>query len=142
MKHLTYRNTTLFFVLIILVSCGSITKNKTSSETETEKTIDTRTNTLITENTDSYTITPADLTQPIQFGGKTYTNTIIKYEKANKVTEEAKDEKVAEKVEIKESTKEKKTDYTNLILIVCAMFVIMFVIFLLFIYFQLRKYSM
>jgi uncharacterized protein YceK len=129
---------TLAFCLL-LVSCGSITKNKTSSEIESEKTTDTRTNTLITENTDSYTISPADLSQPITFGGKTYTNTVIKYEKANKVTEVDENKKVAEKVEIKETTKDKETNYTNLILIVCGMFIFMFIILLVFIHIQLKK---
>jgi uncharacterized protein YceK len=129
---------TLAFCLL-LVSCGSITKNKKSTEIESEKTTDTRTNTLITENTDSYTISPADLTQPITFGGKTYTNTIIKYQKANKVTEVDENKKVAEKVEIKETTKDKETNYTNLILIVCGMFIFMFIILLVFIHIQLKK---
>jgi len=130
---------TTLAVLLLLTSCGSITKNKTSSEIESEKTTDTRTNTLITENTDSYTISPADLSQPIQFGGKTYTNTVIKWKKENKVTNEDKTEKVAEKVEIKETTKDKQTDYTNLILIVCGMFIFMFIILLVFIHIQLKK---
>ena len=126
-------------ILTLLTSCGSITKNKTSSEIESEKETDTRTNTLITENSDTYTISPADLSQPIQFGGKTYTNTVIKYEKANKVVSEDKQEKVSEKVEIKETTKDKETDYTNLILIVCGMFIFMFIILLVFIHIQLKK---
>ena len=126
-------------ILTLLTSCGSITKNKTSSEVEIEKETDTRTNTLITENSDTYTISPADLSQPIQFGGKTYTNTVIKYEKANKVVSEDKQEKVSEKVEIKETTKDKETDYTNLILIVCGMFIFMFIILLVFIHIQLKK---
>ena len=133
------KKTLITLTAFTLVSCGSITKNKKSTETESEKTIDTRTNTLITENSDTYTISPADLSQPITFGGKTYTNTVIKYEKENKVTEESKDEKVAEKVEIKETTKDKETDYTNLILIVCGMFIFMFIILLVFIHIQLKR---
>jgi len=130
---------TTLTLCLLLVSCGSITKNKTSSEIESEKTTDTRTNTLITENTDSYTISPADLSQPITFGGKTYTNTIIKYQKENKVIEVDENKKVAENVEIKETTKDKETDYTNLILIVCGMFIFMFIILLVFIHIQLKK---
>jgi hypothetical protein len=133
------KKTIITLTAFILVSCGSITKNKTSSEIESEKETDTRTNTLITENTDSYTISPADLSQPITFGGKTYTNTVIKYEKANKVTEVDENKKVAEKVEIKETTKDKETNYTNLILIVCGMFIFMFIILLVFIHIQLKK---
>jgi hypothetical protein len=133
------KKTIITLTAFILVSCGSITKNKKSTEIESEKTTDTRTNTLITENTDSYTISPADLTQPITFGGKTYTNTIIKYQKANKVTEVDENKKVAEKVEIKETTKDKETNYTNLILIVCGMFIFMFIILLVFIHIQLKK---
>jgi hypothetical protein len=133
------KKTLITLTAITLVSCGSITKNKKSTEIESEKTTDTRTNTLITENTDSYTISPADLTQPITFGGKTYTNTIIKYQKANKVTEVDENKKVAEKVEIKETTKDKETNYTNLILIVCGMFIFMFIILLVFIHIQLKK---
>jgi hypothetical protein len=133
------KKTIITLTAFILVSCGSITKNKKSTEIESEKTTDTRTNTLITENTDSYTISPADLSQPITFGGKTYTNTVIKYEKANKVTEVDENKKVAEKVEIKETTKDKETNYTNLILIVCGMFIFMFIILLVFIHIQLKK---
>ena len=133
------KKTLITLTAFTLVSCGSITKNKKSTEIESEKETDTWTNTLITENSDTYTISPADLSQPIQFGGKTYTNTIIKWQKANKVTEVDEDKKVAEKVEIKETTKDKETDYTNLILIVCGMFIFMFIILLVFIHIQLKK---
>ena len=130
---------TTLTLCLLLISCGSITKNKTSSEIESEKTTDTRTSTLITENTDSYTISPADLTQPITFGGKTYTNTIIKYQKENKVTEVDENKKVAEKVEIKETTKDKETDYTNFIIAGFITFIVMFIILLLFIGYYLKK---
>ena len=123
----------------ILIGCGSITKNKTSSEIESEKTTDTRTNTLITENSDTYTISPADLSQPIKFGGKTYTNTVIKWQKENKVVSEDKQEKVAEKVEIKETTKDKETDYTNFIIAGFVTFIFMFIILFVFIHIQLKK---
>jgi uncharacterized protein YceK len=125
--------------ITLLTSCGSITKNKKSTEIESEKQTDTRTNTLITENSDTYTISPADLSQPISFNGKTYTNTIIKYEKNNKVTEEVKDEKVAEKQVIELNEKVKQVDYTNFIIALAILLFLMFLFSLIFINYQLKK---
>tara|TARA_R110000851_G_scaffold75456_1_gene166333 strand:- start:14591 stop:15010 length:420 start_codon:yes stop_codon:yes gene_type:complete len=133
------KKTLILLTAITLVSCGSVTKNKKSTEIESEKQTDTRTNTLITENSDTYTISPADLSQPISFNGKTYKNTIIKYEKNNKVTEEVKEEKVAEKVDIKEDDKVKQVDYTNFIIALAILLFLMFLFSLLFINYQLKK---
>jgi protein tyrosine/serine phosphatase len=133
------KKTLTLLTAITLVSCGSIIKNKKSTEIESEKETDTRTNTLITENSDTYTISPADLSQPITFGGKTYTNTIIKYEKANKVTEEVKKEKVAEKQVIEVNEKVKEVDYTNFIIALAILLFLMFLFSLLFINYQLKK---
>ena len=133
------KKTLITLTAITLVSCGSITKNKKSTEIESEKQTDTRTNTLITENSDTYTISPADLSQPITFGGKTYTNTIIKYEKNNKVTEEVKDEKVAEKQVIEVKEKVKQVDYTNFIIAIAILLFLMFLFSLWFINYQLKK---
>jgi hypothetical protein len=124
---------------ITLVSCGSITKNKKSTEIESEKQTDTRTNTLITENSDTYTISPADLSQPISFNGKTYTNTIIKWQKENKVTSEDKKEKVAEKQVIEVNEKVKQVDYTNFIIALAILLFLMFLFSLIFINYQLKK---
>lgn len=135
------KNKTIITMLLasVIWSCASVTKDKQSTEIESEKTTDTRTNTLITENSDTYTISPADLSQPIQFGGKTYTNTIIKYEKANKVKEEVKDEKVAEKVEIDTTTKHVERDYTTFIIWFFITFIFMFIILILFIGYYIKK---
>jgi hypothetical protein len=124
---------------ITLVSCGSITKNKKSTEIESEKQTDTRTNTLITENSDTYTISPADLSQPISFNGKTYTNTIIKWQKENKVTSEDKKEKVAEKQVIEVNEKVKEVDYTNFIIALAVLLFLMFLFSLWFLNYQLKK---
>jgi hypothetical protein len=133
------KKTLTLLTAITLVSCGSITKNKKSTEIESEKQTDTRTNTLITENSDTYTISPADLSQPISFNGKTYTNTIIKYEKNNKVTSEDKKEKVAEKQVIEVNEKVKQVDYTNFIIALAILLFLMFLFSLIFINYQLKK---
>jgi hypothetical protein len=133
------KTTLTLLTALLLIGCGSVTKDKTSLEIESTKDTDTRTNTLITENTDSYTISPADLNQPIQFNGKTYTNTIIKYEKANKVTNEGKVEKVVEKVEIEAKEKHVERDYTTFIIWGAIMFIVMFLILLLFIGYYIKK---
>ena len=166
-------------ILTLLTSCGSITKNKTSSEVESEKNAskDEKTelatntnetkkeleestkNTLIDYKLSSYEFEPFDNTKPFFINGKKFENVKGKSKEENTNTSinetyKKQIETLTEKIEnliktnlelqneittIKETTKDKETDYTNLILIVCGMFIFMFIFLLVFIHIQLKK---
>lgn len=122
----------MFF--LVFVSCGSITKNKTSLEKETKKNKDLNSSSENTKFTlkDGYSFEPIDLTKPMVHGTEKYYNTKI----VN--TKEVIHEKTKDTTSVKESEKEnldlkdkhKETDNTWLIIGVVSVVVFSFFFFL------------
>jgi small neutral amino acid transporter SnatA (MarC family) len=105
---------------LILTSCGSVTKNKTSTDKESET--DTRTETLSSNSLQSFSLEPVDLSKPITFGGKSYENTKIVYLNSNtdtKVKEEKK-ENAKEVIEVKDKKQDESSMSKWLPIIVIA----------------------
>lgn len=103
---------TMLFMLMLMLSGCSIFKNKEKLKSDTEEnkeiTTDTKTQTQTDGFKTSFTIEPIDLSKPITFGGKTYTNTKIVYITDKTKTNENKVEAKKEVAEVKQSIVKKK----------------------------------
>ena len=139
----------IFYLLIILsfFSCGSITKNKTSLEKETEKNKDLNTSNESSKFSikNGYSFEPIDLSMPMIHGTEKYYNTKIVNTKEI-VHEKSKDTtsvKENEKENLDVNDKHKETDNTWLIIgvsiIVMSFFLFLFIIIIIALYFYLKK---
>lgn len=123
----------LFLATSLFVGCGSIKKAK--EETSVEASKESTTDSKLTYNKDSFTLSPVDLEKPILISNKEgqkeyYYNTIIKHEKESGVKEESKNEK--EEVDIETSKKDKESDNTMLIIgvaVVLFFFLLLVIVF-------------
>ena len=104
---------TMLFMLLMMFSSCSIFKHKekVKIDTEAKKEVvsDTKTETQIDGFKTSFTIEPIDLSKPITFGGKTYTNTKIVYITDKTKTNENKVEAKKEVAEVKQTIKAKES---------------------------------
>jgi heme/copper-type cytochrome/quinol oxidase subunit 2 len=134
---------TMLFMLLMMFSSCSIFKHKEKVKIDTEEkkevVSDTKTETQTDGFKTSFTIEPIDLSKPITFGGKTYTNTKIVYitdktkTNENKVEAKKEVEEVKQTVKAKESIKKVEFNMNWLIWIVVILgfvFIICFVILL------------
>lgn len=139
----------MFYVIIIfsVFSCGSITKNKTSLEKETEKNKDLNTSNESSKFSikDGYSFEPIDLSKPMIHGTEKYYNTKIVntkeviHEKSKDTTSVKENEK--EKLDLND--KHKETDNTWLIIgvsiVIMSFFLFLFIIIIIALYFYLKK---
>lgn len=104
---------TMLFMLLMMFSSCSIFKHKEKVKIDTEEKKEVVTDTKTETQTDgfktSFTIEPIDLSKPITFGGKTYTNTKIVYITDKTKTNENKVEAKKEVAEVKQTVKAKKS---------------------------------
>lgn len=134
---------TMLFMLLMMFSSCSIFKHKEKVKIDTEEkkevVSDTKTETQTDGFKTSFTIEPIDLSKPITFGGKTYTNTKIVYitdkTKTNENKVESKKEvaEVNQTIKAKESVKKVEFNMNWLIWIVVVLgfvFIICFIILL------------
>ena len=104
--------TMLFMLLMMFSSCSVFKqKEKVKIDTEAKKEVvsDTKTETQTDGFKTSFTIEPIDLSKPITFGGKTYTNTKIVYITDKTKTNENKVEAKKEVAEVKQTIKAKES---------------------------------
>ena len=104
---------TMLFMLLMMFSSCSIFKQKEKVKIDTEEkkevVSDTKTETQTDGFKTSFTIEPIDLSKPITFGGKTYTNTKIVYITDKTKTNENKVEAKKEVAEVKQTIKAKES---------------------------------
>ena len=104
--------TMLFMLLMMFSSCSLFKhKEKVKIDTEEKKEVvsDTKTETQTDGFNTSFTIEPIDLSKPLTFGGKTYTNTKIVYITDKTKTNENKIEAKKEVAEVKQTIKAKES---------------------------------
>ena len=104
---------TMLFMLLMMFSSCSVYKQKEKVKIDTEEkkevVSDTKTETQTDGFKTSFTIEPIDLSKPITFGGKTYTNTKIVYITDKTKTNENKVEAKKEVAEVKQTIKAKES---------------------------------
>ena len=104
---------TMLFMLLMMFSSCSVFKQKEKvkiyTEAKKEVVSDTKTETQTDGFKTSFTIEPIDLSKPITFGGKTYTNTKIVYITDKTKTNENKVEAKKEVAEVKQTIKAKES---------------------------------
>ena len=104
---------TMLFMLLMMFSSCSVFKHKEKVKIDTEEkkevVSDTKTETQTDGFKTSFTIEPIDLSKPITFGGKTYTNTKIVYITDKTKTNENKIEAKKEVAEVKQTIKAKES---------------------------------
>lgn len=111
----------LFLAILILFSCGTIKKDKTSTELEQKESINSSSNSLKYTSSDKFLFEPFDPTKPIEFENEKgvierYYNTKIIKENTNTI--EQKKDTASEKKDIKLNVdkKIKETDNSKIYL--------------------------
>jgi len=124
-----------------LISCGSVKKNRQSSETKTDSLSETNSSSNLNRwiDSDKYSLEPADLTQPMRFVNskgevKEYFNTKIIHDKT--IIHEQQKDTTAKKTELKKEVDEKSSskerDNTMVILGSFAIFLVFLLIVIIF----------
>jgi len=107
---LAFITTILFMIMLLFTGCSIFKqKEKVKIDTEEKKEIvsDVKTETQIDAFKTSFSIEPIDLSKPITFGGKTYTNSKIIYITDKSKTNENKVEEKKETAQLKQTVKAK-----------------------------------
>lgn len=109
----------IYILALLMLSCGSVKKDKTSIETEASTETNSGSNTARWINSNDYRLEPADLSQPMTFTNskgetETFTNTKVIYN--NTHTKEIIHDSIAKKEEFKQEVdkKDKETDNQNI----------------------------
>ena len=124
----------LFIIMISLFSCGSIKKDKTSIETETNSELNAGSNTARWINSNNWGLEPVDLSKPMIFTnskGETETFTNTKVFHNNTITKEVVHDTIVVKAESKQDIdlKNKETDNQNIWLMFFGLIIIVILIF-------------
>jgi uncharacterized protein YceK len=105
----------IYILALLMVSCGSVKKDKSSIETESNKELNAGNNMARWINSNNWGLEPVDLSQPMTFTNskgesETYTNTKVFHN--NTHTTEIIHDTIAAKEEFKQDvdTKNKETD--------------------------------
>lgn len=105
----------IYILILMMFSCGSVKKDKTSIETEASKQSNSGSNTARWINSNNWGLEPIDLSQPMTFTNskgetETYTNTKVFHN--NTVTKEIVHDTIVVKEEFKQDVdlKNKETD--------------------------------
>lgn len=109
------------FLLLLLVSCGSIKK---SSEEKTIKDNSTKEIDL-TKFSSSYTLEPVDLEKPLIIGKDTVYNTRVIYNNTKEIVKE----KQANNIDIKEEKQLKQVDYSETIKVIANRIIVALIVF-------------
>lgn len=109
----------IYILALLMLSCGSVKKDKTSIETESNKELNSGTNTARWINSNNWGLEPIDLSQPMTFTNskgetETYTNTKVFHN--NTTTTEIVHDTIVVKEEFKQDSdsKNKETDNQNI----------------------------
>lgn len=128
----------LIIVIVSFFSCGSIKKDKTSIETETNSELNAGSNTARWINSSNWGLEPVDLSKPMIFTNskgetETFTNTKVVYN--NTHTKEIVKDTIShnKQTKIEVDDKNKKTDNTNLFLGIFGIAFFLIFLFLIFI---------
>lgn len=109
------------FLLLLLVSCGSVKKSseETTIKDNSTKEID------LTKFSSSYTLEPVDLEKPILIGKDTIYNTRVIYNNTKEIVKE----KQANNIDIKEEKQSKQVDYSETIKVIANRLIIALIVF-------------